>query len=182
MISDIVNLVESKFLKKNIPQLRAGDIIKVYQKIKEGGKERIQIFEGIIIRLLGSKGMNGSFTVRRVSFGIGIETGESFIHWTNVESVDFYELEKSYFFAVFFGKLFFDPKRKMGRLCGINICVIKPLFTCLISLFFCDVFIRNHLSQNFFLPILCKFRMGSEWRIGGGSLWQSCQKSRLGET
>ena len=73
MISDIVNLVESKFLKKNIPQLRAGDIIKVYQKIKEGGKERIQIFEGIIIRLHGSKGMNGSFTVRRVSFGIGIE-------------------------------------------------------------------------------------------------------------
>jgi len=72
-MQDLMKLVESKYVKKNIPALRAGDIIKVHQKIKEGAKERIQVFEGIVLRVRGGKGLNGTFTVRRVSFGIGIE-------------------------------------------------------------------------------------------------------------
>lgn len=63
-----------KHLKKNIPDLSAGDTVKVYQKILESGKERIQIFEGVVIALNKGKGIAGSFTVRKIAIGnIGVE-------------------------------------------------------------------------------------------------------------
>jgi len=70
---DLIKHVETKYLKKKAPELRAGDVIKVYQKIKEGTKERIQIFEGIVMKTHGSAGLDGTFTVRRISFEVGIE-------------------------------------------------------------------------------------------------------------
>ena len=72
-MNDLIKTVEAKYIKKNIPALKAGDVVKVHQKIKEGNKERIQIFEGIVMKLKGGKSLSGTFTVRRVSFGIGIE-------------------------------------------------------------------------------------------------------------
>lgn len=60
-------------LKKNVPDLRSGDRVRVHQKIKEGAKERIQIFEGLVIKTKGGKGIEGSFTVRRISLGVGVE-------------------------------------------------------------------------------------------------------------
>ena len=60
-------------LKKNVPELRAGDRVRVHQRIKEGAKERIQIFEGLVIKSQGGTGINGSFTVRRISLGVGVE-------------------------------------------------------------------------------------------------------------
>lgn len=66
-----VNL--KKFMKKNIPDIHTGDTIKVHQKIKEGDKERVQIFEGLVIATHGGKTLDGTFTVRKESFGIGIE-------------------------------------------------------------------------------------------------------------
>lgn len=60
-------------LKKNVPELNPGDRVKVHQKIKEGNKERIQIFEGLIIKTQHGRGINGTFTVRRISIGVGIE-------------------------------------------------------------------------------------------------------------
>ena len=60
-------------LKKNTPELRAGDRVRVHQKIKEGNKERIQIFEGLIIKCQHGRGINGTFTVRRISLGVGVE-------------------------------------------------------------------------------------------------------------
>jgi len=69
----IMEAIEKKYAKKNIPDIKPGDIIKVHQKIKEGSKERIQVFEGIVLRARGGKGLNGTFTVRRISFGVGIE-------------------------------------------------------------------------------------------------------------
>lgn len=60
-------------LKKNVPQLKAGDRVRVHQKIQEGGKTRVQVFEGLVIKTQHGNGINGSFTVRRISLGVGIE-------------------------------------------------------------------------------------------------------------
>lgn len=60
-------------LKKNVPDLRAGDRVRVHQKIKEGNKERIQVFEGVVLKTQNGRGINGTFTVRRISLGVGIE-------------------------------------------------------------------------------------------------------------
>jgi large subunit ribosomal protein L19 len=63
---------EKANLKKNLPAFKSGDTVKVHCKIKEGDKERIQIFEGIVISRHNS-GASSSFTVRKVSYGIGVE-------------------------------------------------------------------------------------------------------------
>lgn len=60
-------------LKKNVPQLTAGDRIRVHQKIQEGAKSRIQVFEGLVIKTQHGTGINGTFTVRRISLNIGVE-------------------------------------------------------------------------------------------------------------
>ena len=62
-----------KYTKKNIPEIKAGDTIKVHIKVKEGAKERIQIFEGLVIAAKHGKTLDGTFTVRKESFGIGVE-------------------------------------------------------------------------------------------------------------
>lgn len=59
--------------KKNIPDLRSGDRVRVHQKIKEGTKERVQIFEGLVIKAQHGNGINGTFTVRRIASGVGVE-------------------------------------------------------------------------------------------------------------
>jgi len=57
---------------KNVPDLAPGDTVKVYAKIVEGNKERIQIFEGVVLRIKGS-GIGATFTVRKISYGTGVE-------------------------------------------------------------------------------------------------------------
>ncbi|MBU2591514.1 MAG: 50S ribosomal protein L19 [Nitrospinota bacterium] len=64
--------IEAKQLKDGIPEFRVGDTIKVFMKIVEGGKERIQPYEGIVIMRKGG-GAAETFTVRKVSFGVGVE-------------------------------------------------------------------------------------------------------------
>lgn len=68
-----IQAVESKYLKKKVPTLQPGDIIRVHQRIREAGKERIQIFEGVVIGVKGGAGMAGTFTVRRIASGVGVE-------------------------------------------------------------------------------------------------------------
>jgi large subunit ribosomal protein L19 len=64
--------IQKKFLRQEVPELRSGDSVRVHTKIKEGDKERIQIFEGTVIAF--RKGGTGStFTVRKVSYGVGVE-------------------------------------------------------------------------------------------------------------
>ncbi|OGI17981.1 MAG: 50S ribosomal protein L19 [Candidatus Moranbacteria bacterium RIFCSPHIGHO2_02_FULL_40_12b] len=58
---------------KKIPELRAGDIVKIHRKIKEGEKERLQVFEGIIIAIKGKQSSSPMITIRKISFGIGVE-------------------------------------------------------------------------------------------------------------
>jgi len=63
----------AKSYNKEIPELWPGDSVKVYTKVKEGNKERTQIFAGTVIRRRGGKGLNGTFTVRKESYGVGVE-------------------------------------------------------------------------------------------------------------
>ena len=69
---NVVEMVEKKFLRDDLPDFRPGDKIKVYQRIKEGDKERVQAFEGVVIRKRGG-GTRATFTVRKVSYGVGVE-------------------------------------------------------------------------------------------------------------
>ena len=76
----------SEQLKKDVPQFEIGDTVKVHNKIKEGARERIQLFEGTVIAKHNG-GMSETFTVRRVSYGCGIE--KTFpLHSPNVEKVE----------------------------------------------------------------------------------------------
>jgi large subunit ribosomal protein L19 len=68
----MLKVIESKYLKTDIPDFRPGDNIKVHVKIREGDKERIQVFQGDVIARKGS-GIASTFTVRKVSAGIGVE-------------------------------------------------------------------------------------------------------------
>ncbi|MGI6703159.1 MAG: 50S ribosomal protein L19 [Clostridia bacterium] len=69
---DLIKMVESGQLKKETPQFQVGDNVRVHVKIKEGSRERIQVFEGTVIKRQNG-GVNESFTVRRVSYGVGVE-------------------------------------------------------------------------------------------------------------
>ena len=69
---DIIKSIEHEQMKNKIPDLRVGNTVKVHVRVKEGNRERIQVFEGIIIKVQGG-GINKTFTVRRISFGVGVE-------------------------------------------------------------------------------------------------------------
>lgn len=69
---DILQQIGRDQIRTDLPEYRVGDTVKVHYKIKEGGKERIQIFQGIVIQKRGA-GVSKSFTVRKVSGGIGVE-------------------------------------------------------------------------------------------------------------
>src|SRR3712207_3470442 len=72
MKEKLIQLVEKDYLRTDIPQFKAGDTIGVYYKVKEGNKERVQLFEGVVIRVNGG-GIAKTFTIRKVSAGIGVE-------------------------------------------------------------------------------------------------------------
>lgn len=69
---DIIKALEQEQLRTDLPVVSIGDHVKVHLKIKEGNRERIQIFEGNVIAKKGS-GINETFTVRRLSYGVGVE-------------------------------------------------------------------------------------------------------------
>lgn len=69
---DMIREIEKRYLKEGLPLFNPGDTVKVHVKVVEGGRERTQIYEGIVIRRQGS-GARETFTVRRVTYGIGVE-------------------------------------------------------------------------------------------------------------
>ena len=69
---DLVKVLSEQQLKSDLPELKIGDTVKVHAKIKEGNRERIQVFEGIIIAKKHA-GVNQTVTVRRISYGVGVE-------------------------------------------------------------------------------------------------------------
>jgi large subunit ribosomal protein L19 len=66
------DVVERPYLKDDLPDFRPGDSVRVHVRVVEGERERVQIFEGIVIRRRGSK-LSETFTVRKISFGVGVE-------------------------------------------------------------------------------------------------------------
>ncbi|HEY7469820.1 MAG TPA: 50S ribosomal protein L19 [Acidimicrobiia bacterium] len=67
-----LHVVESAHVRDDIPEFRSGDTVKVHVRVVEGGRERIQVFEGLVIARNGA-GARASFTVRKMSFGVGVE-------------------------------------------------------------------------------------------------------------
>ena len=90
---DIIKSIEHEQLKNKIPDLHVGDTIRVHQRIKEGNRERIQVFEGIIIKKQGG-GLNATFTVRRVAYGVGVEK-TFLVHSPMVEKVEVVRVGKA---------------------------------------------------------------------------------------
>ena len=90
---DIIKSIEHEQLKAKIPDLKVGNTVRVHVRIKEGNKERIQVFEGIIIKVQGA-GVNKTFTVRKISYGVGVEK-TFLIHSPLVEKVEVVRIGKA---------------------------------------------------------------------------------------
>ena len=90
---DIIKSIEHEQLKNSIPEVRVGNTVRVHVKIKEGNKERIQVFEGIVIKKQGG-GVNETFTVRKISYGVGVEK-TFLIHSPLVEKVELVRVGKA---------------------------------------------------------------------------------------
>ena len=90
---DIIKSIEHEQLKNKIPELKVGNTVRVHVRIKEGNKERIQVFEGIIIKVQGG-GVNKSFTVRKISYGVGVEK-TFLVHSPLVEKVELVRVGKA---------------------------------------------------------------------------------------
>ncbi|MCR4841977.1 MAG: 50S ribosomal protein L19 [Eubacterium sp.] len=86
MNSDIIKELEAEQLKTEVPEFAVGDTIKVHGKIKEGNRERIQVFEGIVLKRQGFSNRE-TFTVRKTSNGIGVEKTWP-LHSPNVEKIE----------------------------------------------------------------------------------------------
>ena len=124
---DILKSIEHEQLKNKIPDLHVGDTVRVHAKIKEGSRERIQVFEGIIIKKQGG-GVNATFTVRRISYGVGVEK-TFLVHSPNVEKVEVVRVGKArraklYYLRDRVGKAA-KTKEKVGARIVTNEIVVK---------------------------------------------------------
>lgn len=124
---DILKSIEHEQLKNKIPELKIGDTVRVHVRIKEGNKERIQVFEGIIIKKQGG-GVNATFTVRRISYGVGVEK-TFLVHSPMVEKVEVVRVGKArraklYYLRDRVGKAA-KTKEKVGARIETNEIIIK---------------------------------------------------------
>lgn len=85
-MNDIIKQIEAEQLKSEVPEFRVGDTVRVHGKIKEGNRERIQIFEGVVLKKQNG-GNRATFTVRKSSNGVGVEKTWP-LHSPNVEKVE----------------------------------------------------------------------------------------------
>ena len=110
-MANIIDMLEAKLLRTDLPKIAPGDTVKVHVKVKEGEKERIQVYQGIVIGIRGG-GMRTSFTVRKISAGVGVER----VFPLNSPTIDHMEVLRSG--KVRRAKLYFlrDKLGKAGRL------------------------------------------------------------------
>ncbi len=90
---DIIKSIEHEQLKNKVPVLDIGNTVKVHVRVKEGNRERIQVFEGIIIKKQGG-GLKETFTVRRISYGVGVEK-TFLLHSPMVEKIEVVRVGKA---------------------------------------------------------------------------------------
>jgi large subunit ribosomal protein L19 len=72
-MQSVIQQIEAKYMKKAVVDVKSGDTVRVHQKIREGNKERVQIFEGLVIRTDRKQSHTSSLTVRRIASGVGVE-------------------------------------------------------------------------------------------------------------
>src|SRR3989338_8431636 len=92
-MSSVTQQIGERYKKKAVVDLRSGDSVKVHQKVKEGGKERIQIFEGLVIRTSRRNSLTSTFTVRRIASGVGVEK-TYLIHSPNILKIEIVKRSK----------------------------------------------------------------------------------------
>ncbi len=92
MSQAVVSELTKKYLRKT-PELKTGYTVRVHQKIKEGDKERVQVFEGLIIKMNGGKGVGGTITVRKITEGVGVEKIFP-IHSPNIVKIEVKKIAK----------------------------------------------------------------------------------------
>lgn len=111
----LINSVSKSNLKA-VPQIKVGQLVKVYQKIKEGEKTRTQVFQGLVIKMKGEKGINQTFTVRNIVSGVGVEKIFP-VHSDNIEKVEIIRQNK-----IRRAKLYYMRERtgKSARLKGVS--------------------------------------------------------------
>lgn len=85
-MNEIIKALEEEQLNPNIPTFNVGDTVRVYAKIKEGQRERVQMFEGIVLKRQNG-GVRETFTVRRLSYGVGVERTWP-VHSPNIENIE----------------------------------------------------------------------------------------------
>ena len=124
---DILKSIEHEQLKNKIPQLNIGDTVRVHVRVKEGNRERIQVFEGIIIKKQGG-GLNATFTVRRISYGVGVEK-TFLVHSPRIEKIEVTRVgkvrrAKLYYLRDRVGKAA-KPKEKIGARIETKEIVVK---------------------------------------------------------
>jgi large subunit ribosomal protein L19 len=86
MSQQLIDAITKEYLKTDLPEFRPGDTVKVMVKIREGNRERLQAFEGLVIKRRGS-GVSETFTVRKVSYGVGVERTFP-IHTPNIAKIE----------------------------------------------------------------------------------------------
>jgi large subunit ribosomal protein L19 len=83
---NVIDQIEQEQFKESVPELRPGDTIRVHAKVVEGTRERIQVFEGLVLRVTGG-GLRKNFTVRRVTHGVGVER-TFMIHSPRIDKIE----------------------------------------------------------------------------------------------
>lgn len=112
----VITVIENKFKKHHIVDARSGDTVRVHQKIREGSKERVQVFEGLVIRTKRANSHTANITVRRVASGIGVEK-TYMLHSpliTKVEVMKRSKVRRNYL------SYMRDRKGKSARLTGVD--------------------------------------------------------------
>lgn len=86
-MTSVVKAIEAKYRKKAVPVVKSGDTVRVHQRITEGNKERVQVFEGVVLRVDRKNSLTYRITVRKVASGVGVERG-FMMHAPNIEKVE----------------------------------------------------------------------------------------------